>query len=258
MHILYLDESGDPYGWNDQFNFVLGGISVHESYIYSITRQLNELQQEYFPGIKIPLEFHVDIIRRGRKKPYKLFSPEEREELIAKVYDIIAKIKSPGLVTFASSIHLSAVENRDLVCKQCFTDVCTNFNHFLYNEMIFNQKRGMPFSKGLLIIDRGREKRYREHYHEIKTEPGAVHHLPSIVDVPYFSACAETRMLQVSDFISNAVYRYLERNITQEFDKIKNTFYQGTPEYPCSGFNHITNDACTCMSCQFKKANGIK
>ncbi len=46
MHILYLDESGGPYSWNVQKNFVLGGVAIHEGQIYNLTKAMNDLQEK--------------------------------------------------------------------------------------------------------------------------------------------------------------------------------------------------------------------
>ena len=68
MNLLYLDESGDPRGWSDQRNFVLGGISVHESQIYTLSKEFDDLQEEFFPGIQLPIEIHATVIRNGSNK----------------------------------------------------------------------------------------------------------------------------------------------------------------------------------------------
>jgi len=30
MYLFYIDESGNPNGWDTQDNFILGGVAVHE------------------------------------------------------------------------------------------------------------------------------------------------------------------------------------------------------------------------------------
>lgn len=257
MHLLYLDESGDINGWNTQKNFVLGGISVFEGQIYSLTKDLNDLQDEYFPGYQIPIEFHVSAIRSRKGPHFNGLSKDERAEVIEKIYDILQKRRFPNVVVFGTGIHISAVQNAGQVCQTCFEDVCQNFNRFLYSGMKIAQMKKKSFSKGMLIIDRGREKRYRQHFAEFRAEADAQKYLANIVDIPYFSACAETRMLQLADFISNALWRYFEKGITHEYDKIKHLFYRGPAAFPVPGFNHIIDETCSCDACEFKKANGI-
>jgi len=245
MRILYLDESGGPNSWNDQKNFVLGGVAVHEGQIYSLTRELNTLQEKYFPGISIPIEFHARPIRQGKGPHFNKFSFDTRSEIIDDIYDIIRKSGFPNIIPFATVIHVSAVINSNQVCRDCFTDVCQNFNLYLYDQY----KKGFP-GKGLLIIDRGREGQYRQHFGELKKSEAVEEYLGNIVDIPYFAACRETRMLQVADFVSNAIFRYYESDITDNFDKISSLFFKGTYRYPINGLNHITKDEnCQCCVC---------
>ena len=60
MYVIYLDESGDPNGWNNnQDHFILGGLVIHEGQIWRLSTVLNDIQREFFPDISLPLEFHV-------------------------------------------------------------------------------------------------------------------------------------------------------------------------------------------------------
>ena len=257
MYLLYLDESGDVNGWNVQKNFVLGGIAVFESQIYSLIKDMDDLQREYFPDIQIPIEFHVSAIRSRKGPHFNGLNEDIRNEIIEKVYDIISKRRFPNVFLLGTGIHVTAVENSGQVCRICFEDVCQNFNHFLYNNMKFLKQSKRTFSKGLLIIDRGREQRYRQHYDEFKAETDASRYLANIVDIPYFSACTDTRMLQLADFVSNAIWKFFEKGVTEAYDKIKHLFYNGPLAYPCPGVNHIINEACSCEVCHFKEIKGL-
>lgn len=246
MRILYLDEAGGPNSWHTQKNFVLGGVAVHEGQIYSLTRELNALQEKYFPGISLPIEFHARPIRQGKGPHFNEFSYDTRCEIINEVYEIIIKAGFPKLIPFATVMDYSAVINSNQVCRDCFTDVCQNFNLYLYDQY----KRGYSGTKGLLIIDRGREGQYRQHFGEFKKSDAVEEYLANIVDIPYFAACRETRMLQVADFISNAVFRRYEWDTTDNFDKISSLFFQGSYAQPIKRLNHITKDeTCQCIAC---------
>ncbi len=249
MNILYLDESGGPNSWNIQKNFVLGGVAVHEGQIYSLTKQMNDLQEKYFPGITVPIEFHISLIKRGKGPHFNQFSEDEREEIIADVFMILEKQHFPNTLAFATSIDISAVVDQHQVSQSCFEDVCQHFNLFCYNR----HKQG-NLTKRMLIIDRGREKQYLQHFSEFRKSKRVEKYLANIVDIPYFAACSETRMLQLADFVANAVWQYYERGVTREIDKIKHIFYRGPKYYPVSGLNHITKDTCcNCFACNFKK-----
>jgi len=246
MRILYLDESGGPNSWHEQKNFVLGGVAVHEGQIYPLTRDLNTLQEKYFPGISIPIEFHARPIRQGKGPHFNKFDFDTRRKIIDDVYDIIRKCGFPNIIPFATVMDISAAISYNQVCRDCFEDVCQKFNLYLHDQF----KRGYP-SKGLLIIDRGREGQYRQHFSELKKSEAVEEYLGNIVDIPYFAACRETRMLQVADFISNAIFRYYEWDITDNFDKISSLFFRGSHRHPVNGLNHITKDeSCQCCVCK--------
>ena len=217
-----------------------------------MTRELNSLQEKYFPGINIPIEFHVRPIRQGKGPHFKQFSFDTRVKIIDEIYDIILKYVFPNIIAFATVMDVSAVTSPEQVCHDCFEDVCQHFNLFLYNQY----KKNIP-SKGLLIIDRGRERQYRQHFGKFKKSEAIEEYLGNIVDTPYFAACKETRMLQVADFIANAVFRYYESGITDEFNLILPQFYRGPYRFPVYGLNHITkDDSCKCCVCENKRKRG--
>lgn len=245
MHILYLDESGGPNSWQVQKNFVLGGVAIHEGQIYTLTKEMNDLQEKYFPGIKVPIEFHTTPIRHGKGPHFNKFSEAEREQILDDVYNILHKTYFPNVIAFATSIDISAVKSPMQVTRDCFRDVCQNFNLFLYHQY----KKGY-WGKGMLIIDRVRERQYLQIYSEFKQSDDVEEYLGNIIDIPYFGACRETRMLQLADFIANAVFRYYESGITKHMDKIMPRFYRGPVYHPTRGLNHITSDAtCKCYAC---------
>lgn len=246
MRILYLDESGTPNGWQKQKNFVLGGIAIHEGQITTLARAIDALQEKYFPGIGIPIEFHAGPIRQGRGPHFNNFDFDTRCDIINDVYNCILKSGFPNIIPFATVMDISAVVNANQVCHDCFEDVCQNFNLYLWDQF----KKGFP-SKGLLIIDRGREVQYRQHFIEFKKSKLVEEYLANLVDIPYFTAASDTRMLQVADFIVNAVFRYYESNITDCFNKISSLFFRGSYETPMNRLNHITKDGtCQCCICK--------
>lgn len=245
MHILYLDESGGPNSWNAQKNFVLGGVAIHEGQIYTLTKAMNDLQEKYFPGIEIPIEFHAYPIREGKGPHFNHFSQTERNEILDDVYNILHKSYFPNVIAFATCINISAVTGPTQVTYDCFKDVCQNFNLFLYHQY----KKG-NLNKGMLIIDRVRDKQYLDIFNEFKQSPDVQTYLANIVDIPYFGASKETRMLQLADFVANAVFRYYESGDSSFIDKVMPRFYRGPKYHPTRGLNHITKEStCTCYAC---------
>jgi hypothetical protein len=245
LYLLYLDESGTPTGWQNQNNFVIGGVAVHEGQIHTLANELDKIQEKYFPGLLIPIEFHADAIRHGKGPHFKQFTPDIREEIIKEVYEMIDRIDYGNLVVFASAINISAVADQNKAGYTCFEEICKNFNQFLYHQY---RKRNL--NKGLLIIDRTRDKEYLYAFNEFRKASNVRDYLPSIIDIPYFASSNETRMLQLADFCSNAIYRYYESNITDYFDIIARKFYRGRDPEKTLSLSHITkNKKCECEAC---------
>jgi len=234
MYLLYLDESGDPYSWDQYDTFVLGGVAVFEGEVDRLAYSLDEVQKRFFPDIAVPLTFHASQIHSGRGR-FREMPPEDRDQLMRDVYNIIADVKWPGLVTFATAIDVSWIEPGKDACIGAFEDICRMFNGFLIRQF----KRGHP-DKGLLILDpSGRETRYRECIADYRAHGTSWGYIGNIVDIPYFAHAKETRMMQLADFCAYAVFVYHERDKREFLDMIYPQFERREGE-GVYGLNHIT------------------
>jgi hypothetical protein len=246
VYLLYLDESGDPNGWQSQSHCVLGGVAVFEGQIYTLSSELEHIQDKYFPDILFPIAFHATEIRRG-KGQFKDFTPEIRDKILEDVYGVISNTRFPNLIAFATAIHMSAVQNAEQVRRDLLQDVCQRFNTFL-----IRQHKAQRTTKGLLIIDRNRAEQYRQLIFDFKQSGTKYGYIDHIVDIPYFARCHETRMLQLADFCANAVFRYYERNDDKHLKQILPRFDKRHKDHPPDGLKHITKDKCECLACQWR------
>jgi hypothetical protein len=244
MYLLYLDESGDANGWQDQQHFVLAGIAVYENSISSLDNELQRIQEKYFPQITIPIAFHATDIRRG-KGQFDQFLPKIREDILNDVYNIIRNTRFPACLIFATAMHISKAVDPLQVRRDTLEDICQRFNTFLMRQ----HKANMP-SKGLLIIDQNREDEYRQLVAEFKQSGTKYGYLGNVVDIPYFARCHETRMLQLADFVANATFRYYEKQETKDLDIIYDKFDRQFKDGPHVGLKHFTkNINCPCKAC---------
>ena len=219
MYLLYLDESGDPYSWDEYNTFVLGGVAVFEGEVNKLASSLDEIQKRFLPSIPVPLNFHASHIRNGNGR-FRKMSPENRAQLMQDVYSIIADAKWPGLIPFATAIDVSWVEPGKDACTGAFEEICRMFNGFLMRKY----QRGYP-DKGLLILDpSGRETRYRECIADYRAHGTSWGYIGNIVDIPYFARSKETRMMQLADFCAYAAFLHYERGIHEFFNMISPQF----------------------------------
>jgi hypothetical protein len=251
MYLLYLDESGDPYGWNTQRHFVVGGVAVHEGQVYRLAKALDGIQQTYFPKIKIPLKLHASEIRGGKGPHFKTLTPSVREMLLSDIYDLIYRTRFPKLVAFATGINITAVKDPSRVLSRVFEDLCERFD-----TLLIRQGKAGLWSKGLLIIDQAHEERYRSLVREFQVS-GTRHraYLGNVIDIPYFAGGSDTRMLQLADHVAYSVFRYFEYADDAYFKRVLPRFDKRGPRLPPDGLKHITNELCECAACEWRKAS---
>ena len=64
MHLLYLDESGNPDDAADK-HFILAGLSAFEKNTHFLSTKADGIQSKHFPGSP-PVDFHAQHIRAGK------------------------------------------------------------------------------------------------------------------------------------------------------------------------------------------------
>lgn len=250
MYIIYLDESGDPNGWNRQKHFVIGGVAIHEGQVWQLNQKIDQIQAKYFPEIQIPIKMHAVDIRGGRDH-FRDLTELDRENLMDDMYQVISGARFPNLIAFATVMHISAVRSSEQALRDTFEDICQRINTFLVRQ--FN--RGQP-NKGLLIVDRSTysENRYRTLISEFRKSGTTYGYLGNIIDIPYFSQSNDTRMLQIADFCAYAVFRYYESNDDKYLNKILPRFDRRAPNHSADGLKHIieSSEDCGCIACSWR------
>ena len=194
---------------------------------------MDEIQTKYFGELKVPIEFHAGDMKTGNKRWHNV-QPYTIEEIMSEVYDVIADAPFPTLVAFGNALHISKAENSESSnLKIAFQDVCSTFNKFL----IRMHKLGNT-NKGLLIIDDAHKSQFRDLINVFRREGVEGQPIHNIVDIPYFSASQDTRMIQLADFCVYAVYRYYEKADSSYIDKIQSRFNWRDPLH-ADGLKHV-------------------
>ncbi len=245
MHLLYIDESGDPNGWSNQTHFVLGAVAIHEGQIQRLTKEMDIIQKRYFPSIKIRIPLHAVDIHQA-KSHFDHMPPENREKLLNDICDLIGRQTFPNLVSFSTCIHISALRTPKEALEKTVEDLTSRFNIFM-KRLYSKDLRG----KGLLIIDQAHQERYRELIAEFQSIGSKYGKMTNIVDIPYFAGARDTRMLELADVCAYSVFRYYERKDSKYFDRIFPSFdkksLRGGPE----GLKHFIDEECSCIACNW-------
>jgi uncharacterized protein DUF3800 len=251
MYILYLDESGMHA---EARYFVLAGLAVFEREIHWYAQDVDLLQKRYFPSIPEPIEFHASELHKPPKStppPFDALAPEQRWQLVADVYEIIRERRG---VVFGVAIEKAWIAPRkEDPYARAFEDLTSRFDLFVrrYNTTLVSQNpQSTDEQRGLIAVA---ESSYRrnlevlgERFRGGSTRWGGLH---AIADVPFFLPSRNTRLLQLADFCSNAIYsRYNDSN-TRHFDKIASRFDRGD-DGRIHGLSHLTSDyRCQCPGC---------
>ena len=245
MHVLYLDESGT----HQSRYFVVAGLSVFEWETYFLAQRLDQIQSQYFPTDSGKVHFHASSLHapRGRlPAPFDSLTGEQIQNLITDVYQVIAESRAR---IFAVAIEKAAITGDPY--ERGFEEIINRFDRMLARIL---RDQGEP-QRGLIVIA---ESSYRENLEVLARRIWAQGHrwgeTHNLADIPYFAPAKNTRLLQLVDFVANAVYGNYESGYSRDFSRIAPKFDQD--EGRIHGLVHITRDRqnCYCPSCVTRRA----
>jgi hypothetical protein len=245
MHLLYLDDSGSINNQNEEY-FVLGGICVPETSVRWLTYQLEKTASEVDPANPRQVEFHASEIFSGRIEPWDRFPKKsDRIEIIKKMLRVLDHAY-PGIVIFACAIHKRSFPADDPFMK-AFEDLSSRFNMYLQRNPLLNDCG----NKGLIILDRSSHENILQNLATTFREQGNRwgDYLKNICEVPLFIDSKASRIIQLADHISYAVFRRYNAGDLTYFNCIEGRFDQN--EGVIHGLAHwqTYTPRCTCPAC---------
>ena len=242
MHIAYLDESGTQ---KSARYFVLAGLIVFERHTLSLAGALDRIQARYLPDYSDTAAFHAAALRAPSKRvpaPFNRLSRDARFQLISDVYQVIAD-SQVRIITVA--IEKAAIDGDPY--EMGFEQIVSRFDLFL--QRIYRQWGDAQ--TGLIVVA---ESTYRKNLElqarRIAKEGHRWGEIHNLADIPYFAPAENTRLLQLADFIANAVFGKYESGHSQNFDRIAPKFDQDDSGR-IHGLVHIARDRdnCYCPAC---------
>ena len=247
MHILYLDESGT----HRSRHFVVGGLAVFERETYFLTQSLNELQDRYLPemsaDVSIPAQFHASELRKDRPPPpFDALSREQRYALLSDVYGVISDSHAR---LFA--VAMAKADTDGDPYERGFEEIVNRFDRMLHR---LSRERDEK-QRGLIVIA---ESNYKNNLNllagKIAREGHRWGQTYNLADIPYFAPAKNTRLLQLADFVVNAVYGYYESGYATQFNRIAHKMDQEPGRM--HGLVHIARDrqTCPCPACVTRRA----
>lgn len=227
VYLLYTDESGDGgIHPSSSRHLVLAGAAMHEGQWKKLTGALDAIQQAYLPQAGSSVEFHASDIRTGRKV-YRDMLPAQRTRMMNEVYAVISGAR--GLTVFAAVIDKQALmyryDGRVDPYERGFEGLCTMFNFFLRRVQ---QKTGNVL-RGIVVFDEARpslSKQIRSLLAQFQAGGTRWATMTNLIETAFFFDSRNSRVMQIADFCSYAVFRWYEtdddsylRQINHKFDK---------------------------------------
>lgn len=265
MYLLFVDESGTHGG---SPVFVLGGAAIHEDDAHRLQRQLDDLVIAHLGRVPPNLdeyELHAGEMRNAKKPPradlrasvWASVPRADRLALLAAAYDVIVSFRPTdpdlplALFGVAVDARFRAAESQATREQFAYEVLLNKFDLMLMKARV---ERGKP-NRGLVIHDRRVvvERDIQSWTSEWRTAAGNVGQLRNLADVPLFADSRATRLLQVADLISYAMFRqYSAERPDGVFEQLWPVFH--TDKGVTHGCVHFTpsygQGECTCRPCE--------
>ena len=212
-------------------------------------RVLTNSRHSIFPLRPAPIPFHASSLRAPHDRlaaPYNSLTGEQVRNLIGDIYQVIANSRAR---VFAVAMEKAALTGDPY--ERGFEDIISRFDQMLARIL---RDRGES-QRGLVVIA---ESSYRENLELLARRIWSQGHrwgeTHNLADIPYFAPAKSTRLLQLADFVANAVYGRYESGYTRDFDRIAPRFDQD--EGRLHGLVHIVRDrqSCYCPACVTRRA----
>lgn len=250
MHLLYVDESGNPEGAEDR-HFVLAGLSAFEQNTYFLAKDVDSIKHKYFPTLP-PLDFHVSKIRAGSGFWRNIDRPVREAVLTDLAHALVASAGSVRL--FGTVVEKDSTVHGESAIKLAMEQVCKRFDIMLSRRW----KEDGDKQRGLLVLAESsyqtRAKVWVQGFRELGTQWGCLRNLS---ESPFFVPAKESRLIQLADYVAHALFLAYERNDRTLLRPIMHRFDQRTGVL--HGLHHASPTkglACDCPACYSRRHPG--
>ncbi len=242
MHLLYLDESGNPDDPSDK-HFILAGVSAFEKNTHFLTTSTEGVQTKHFPGAP-PIDFHAQHIRSGkgfwRNHPW-----EVRDSVLKDLADVLVKSYA-SVRLFGVVVEKTAVLHGEDAVKAATEQICKRFDLLLKRRLKDGDEQ-----RGLIVFAEShyeqRAKVWVRGFRDLGTQWGLLH---SLCDIPYFAPARESRLLQLADYVAHGLFLLYEKRDASLLKDIVKKFDQA--DGVLHGLAHISEQrgpSCDCPAC---------
>ena len=229
---------------------MLGGVSVYEAQAHWITQQLDELAQTIHPSDPFSVEFHASEIFGRRAAPWRGMGRDEATGVIRAVLSVLRESYDSARA-FACAVHKPSYPDLDPM-ELAFEDLCSRFNLYL-NRLRSQGDR----QRGLLILDESAHmttlQRMAREFRTLGTQWGIIR---NFADTPLFIDSRASRLVQLADHVSYAVFRRYNAHDANYFDVMSGKF--DSVDGVVHGLSHKqrSDPHCMCIACLSRRGSG--
>lgn len=214
MHLLYLDESGDPRDPGTDF-FVLAGFAVFERSTHWVESRINPIAARFNPEHPAAIEFHGSPMYSA-KDDWSGIPPAARTQALVDVLSILDD-RQLKLRVFASVIEKSTMPLNEILEKS-YENIAHQFDQYLA-DMWFRRKDAQ---RGLVICDKASyEKKLQALSSLFKHEGHQLGRLRNFAEVPLFLDSKASRLIQLADLIAYWIFRHYQSKDNRGFRLIE-------------------------------------
>jgi hypothetical protein len=218
LYLLYLDESGsipDP----KQKYFVLAGVAIFERATHWVEQDLQEIAARFDGSDPASIELHGSPMRSGRGM-WRSFGVAERYAAMKDALAVVSSRCPRDLRLFGAVVRKSSAVGIDPI-EHAFEQVCNRFDLFLKRLHM----KHSDSQRGIMVFDKSStEQRIQTLAREFKYTGHRWGTTKNYAEVPVFLDSRASRLIQLADLVSFAMFRRYEHGDGQLFDVIRECF----------------------------------
>ncbi len=248
MHLLYVDMSGNV-GQATETHFVMAGVAVFETGVHHVIRELDGIVARHFPDHDArEIELHGSPMWGGRG--FWRHVPKDRRHAVMKdALGVFRGASRRNLRAFGIVVEKAAVSPADPV-EHAYEQICTRFDMFL--SRMFTRRREKQ--RGLVIVDRSRyEDTLQGLAHSFREDGTRWGNLRNLSEVPLFVDSRMSRLVQLADLVSYALWRRHERGDMQFVLPIVEAFDREGRVYHGLYHKTLPGRDCDCAACASRR-----
>jgi hypothetical protein len=226
MHLLFIDESGNPPppGKAGPNNFVLGGVIIPEEIWPKLSADLKRLKKEYRVTGEIKWRYFI----AGNRKPENSLihlEPTKRDELRLQLFQALARYKSVKIISVIADIQRAyadpTIRDDSGLYQRAYKMLTERFQYFLQD---LERESGQRIN-GIIVCDHRnnhQDDRLRALHQKLVNSEGIfTSTYANLIEGLFVAPSHYSVGIQFSDLVAGAVYRKYESNDERFYELIK-------------------------------------